>query len=194
MGISRLLSYAGRLILVNSVYSAVPTFYLCILKLPSEILSQIDKYRKHVLWHGGDLTKKGGYLVSWKQACRSKEDGGLGIINLRTQNTALLLKFLHKFYNKLDLPWVSLTWSCLYRNGSPPHGRSGVGSFWWRDIMSLFTNYFMIASCLVQKGDTKAFWKDSWDLSVLKMEIPTTFFLLQKENSFSTTISTLGRQ
>jgi hypothetical protein len=50
---------------------------------------------------------------------------------------------LHKFYNKLDLPWVSLIWYCLYRNGSPPHERSGVGSFWWRDIMSLSTNYFM---------------------------------------------------
>jgi hypothetical protein len=104
MGISRFLSYAGSLVLVNSFYSAVPTFYLCTLKLPSEIIYQIDKYRKHVLWHGGDLTKKGGYLVSWKRACRGKEDGGLGIINLRTHNTTLLLKFLHKFYKKLDLP------------------------------------------------------------------------------------------
>jgi hypothetical protein len=44
------------------------------------------------------------HLVSWKFACRSKEDGGLGIINLRHQNSALLLKFLHKFYNKAELP------------------------------------------------------------------------------------------
>lgn len=86
MGISR------RLILVNSVYSAVPTFYMCSLKVPIEILDQIDKYRKHVLWHGGDVTKKGGYLVAWTTACRSKE-GGLSIIDLRTQNTTLLLKF-----------------------------------------------------------------------------------------------------
>jgi hypothetical protein len=62
MGITRFLSYAGRLVLVNSVYSAMPTFYLCTLKLPSEIIYQIDKYRKHVLWHGGDLTKKGVIL------------------------------------------------------------------------------------------------------------------------------------
>lgn len=30
-------SYAGRLILVNSVYSAMPTFYLCVMKVPLEI-------------------------------------------------------------------------------------------------------------------------------------------------------------
>jgi hypothetical protein len=60
MGISMHLTYAGRLILVNSVFFALPTFYMCSLKLPLELLEQIDKYRKHVLWHGGDVTKKGG--------------------------------------------------------------------------------------------------------------------------------------
>lgn len=97
MGLSKHLTYAGRLILVNSIYSAIPTFYMCSLKLPIEVLNQVDNHRKHVLWHGGDLTKKGGYLVAWKTACRAKEEGGLGIIDLRTQNTAILLKFLHKF-------------------------------------------------------------------------------------------------
>jgi hypothetical protein len=51
-----------------------------------------------------------GRLVAWKRACCSKEDGGLGIINLKNHNSALLMKFMHKFYNKLDLPWVELTW------------------------------------------------------------------------------------
>jgi hypothetical protein len=68
----------------------------------------------------GIQIKKGGYLVSWKYACHSKEDGGLGIIKLRHHNSALLLKFLHKFYNKVDLPWVRLTWQYIYSNGKPP--------------------------------------------------------------------------
>jgi hypothetical protein len=33
---------------------------MCSIKLPDEILEQVDKYRKHVLWHGGDVTKKAG--------------------------------------------------------------------------------------------------------------------------------------
>jgi hypothetical protein len=52
MGISKLLSYYGRLILVNSIYSAMPTFYMCTLKVPGKILAQIDKYLKHCLWNG----------------------------------------------------------------------------------------------------------------------------------------------
>jgi hypothetical protein len=33
-----------------------------------------------------------------------KEEGGLGIIDIGKQNEALLLKNLHKFFNKLDIP------------------------------------------------------------------------------------------
>jgi len=33
-GISKFLSYNGRLILVNSVFLALPTFYMCSLKIP----------------------------------------------------------------------------------------------------------------------------------------------------------------
>lgn len=84
MGISRFLTYSGRLILVNLIYSVVPTFYMCSMKLPNEILDQADSIRKHVLWHGGDLSKKDGYLAAWKTVCRSKEEGGLDIIDLRT--------------------------------------------------------------------------------------------------------------
>lgn len=89
-----LTTYARRQVLVNSIYSSMPTFYLYALKFPSKILKGIDKYRKYCLWYGGDISKN---VVAWKYACRSKKEGGLGIINLRTRNSALLLKFLHKF-------------------------------------------------------------------------------------------------
>jgi hypothetical protein len=60
MGISKMLNYQGRLILVNSVISALPTFYMCSLKIPISILNQIDKYRKHSLWGKTNVNKKGG--------------------------------------------------------------------------------------------------------------------------------------
>jgi hypothetical protein len=108
IGISSLLTYAGGLIMVNSVLSALPTFYLGTLKVPVSVLHQIDKYRKHCLWDRRDINRKGGCLVARKKACLPKDQGGLGIINLRLQNSALFLKHLHKFYNHEDLPWVKL--------------------------------------------------------------------------------------
>ena len=68
----------------------------------------------HALWHGSDINKHGGYLVAWNDVCRPKFQGGLGILNLRAQNKAMLLKQLHKFFNQDDIPWVSLTWKAFY--------------------------------------------------------------------------------
>ena len=52
-GISKHLSYNGRLILVNYVFSALPTFCMYSLKIPPQVIKQIDVYRKHCLWRRG---------------------------------------------------------------------------------------------------------------------------------------------
>jgi hypothetical protein len=36
--------------------------------------------------------------------CKPKKKGGLGIKNLQIQNQAFMLKKLHKFYSKADIP------------------------------------------------------------------------------------------
>lgn len=72
-GFSRLLSYDGRLILVNSVMTALPTFYMCSLKLPPQVIKQIDIYRKHCLWSKGDINRMGTCLVAWEVACKPKK-------------------------------------------------------------------------------------------------------------------------
>jgi hypothetical protein len=53
---SAFLSQAGRLELVNSVFSALPTFAMCTFLLPKTVIAQVDKYRKHCLWRGPDLS------------------------------------------------------------------------------------------------------------------------------------------
>jgi hypothetical protein len=88
-----------------------------------------------------------------KKVTRPKNQGGLGILDLRAQNTTLLLKDLHKFYNKADIPWVQLAWQAFYSNPSPPHHRKKVGSFWWRDIISFSANFFMMASYMAHAGN-----------------------------------------
>jgi hypothetical protein len=115
---------------------------------------------------------------------QAQGSGGLGIIDLRAHNTTLLLKFLHKFYNRAQVPWVQLTWSAFYSRPIPPHQRKGVGSFWWRDIMSLSNNFFMLSSCSAHEGNTIYFWRDSWNHSVLQWKFPQLYsFALNKNIS-----------
>lgn len=61
---AQFLSYAGRLQLVKSVLSSLPTYYMCSLKLPVAVIEAIDKYRKDCLWRGSDFWKKGYDLAA----------------------------------------------------------------------------------------------------------------------------------
>jgi hypothetical protein len=72
MGLSKLLTCQGRLTLVNSVLSALPTFYMCALNISLSIFEQNDKYKKHSLSNHGGINRKGGCLVAWKNATRPK--------------------------------------------------------------------------------------------------------------------------
>jgi len=78
--------------------------------------------------------------AAWPMYCRAKEEGGLGVLNIKTQNVALLIKHLHKFFNRDDLPWVSLIWEQYYGSGKLP-GNSKKGSFWWRDVLKLLDKF-----------------------------------------------------
>jgi hypothetical protein len=82
--------------------------------------------------------------------CKPKRNGGLGILDFKLQNEALLLKQLHKFFNRVDLPWVKLVWN-YYR------------SFWWRDVVKLSELYRYVTSVIIKDGSTTLFWVDKWN-------------------------------
>jgi hypothetical protein len=44
----------------------------------------------------------------WQPVTKPKNKGGLVVIRLRLQNDALLMKNIHNFFSKADLPWVKL--------------------------------------------------------------------------------------
>jgi len=104
------------------------TYAMCTLKLHKGVLEQVDRARKQCLWRGNDTEKKGGNLAAWSMVQLPTQKGGLGVINLRIQNDALLLKQLHKFYTKQDIPWVNLIWQTYYQH-KVPHAAREAGSF-----------------------------------------------------------------
>ena len=100
-----IMSYSGRVRVINSLLSSIAMFTMCSLHIPPKILEHIDTIRRHCLW---DYKTESGIkinsLVAWDRVCRPKQRGGLGVLNFKLQNEALLLKFLDKFYNKVDTP------------------------------------------------------------------------------------------
>lgn len=74
-------SYGGRLIMVNFVLTPPNLLY---------VHDQTPNYNdQQCLWRGSDINRKGGCLAVCKNVCKQKNQGVLGIINLRIQNDAL---------------------------------------------------------------------------------------------------------
>jgi len=92
----------------------------------------------------------------------------------KTQNEALLIKHLHKFFNKEDIPWVALIWEKYYGNGKLP-GTSKKGSFWWRDITKLLSKYKGMAQVSINNGSTCLLWDDLWEGEVPRQKFPELF-------------------
>ena len=86
------LSYGDSLVLVNSILSSLPTYFMCTLVLPKGIIEVIDRAHRRCLWRKDENKVRVNSLASWEMVCQPKDKGGLGIINLQVQNRALLLK------------------------------------------------------------------------------------------------------
>ena len=77
---------------------------MCTLKLLVVVIKTTDRIRRRCLWKGNNDDVHGNPLISWDKVTCPKNKGGMGVLNLRIQNLALLIKFVHKFYNRLDTP------------------------------------------------------------------------------------------
>lgn len=66
---ARQLSLGGRLTLMNSVLSAIPTYWMHIFRLPSYVVKEIDRIRRDFLWTGLDIDNPKCRLVGWKNIC-----------------------------------------------------------------------------------------------------------------------------
>ncbi|KAL0433785.1 UNVERIFIED_CONTAM: putative mitochondrial protein [Sesamum latifolium] len=87
---SKLLSQAGKGVLIKSVLQSLPTYAMSCFRLPDYLLQDMEKMMRDFLWHSrGD---KRVHWVVWRKMCRSVGEGGMGFRNLRAFNIALLAK------------------------------------------------------------------------------------------------------
>ena len=143
-----MMSYSGRLSHLKAIITALPIFAMCCIRVPFTILDHFEKSGKSFLCYGKDINKFGKCLVKWEQVCLPKDADDLGVLDLRAHNKELLTKFLHKFFNKMDIPWVQLIWSKYYGNGELPHFPTRLGPFWWRDCCSILDKHKDLTTCI----------------------------------------------
>lgn len=79
--------------MVNAVLTAAPLYMLSLYKIPVLIRKRIDSIRCRLFCQGSSNYRKKYALISWKWICLSKALGGMGVLDLKIMNTALLFKW-----------------------------------------------------------------------------------------------------
>ena len=88
---SRLLSQAGKSVLLQAVAQAIPIFVMNCFKLPKGFLNDLNMIMAK-FWWGDSCNKSKIHWRKWETLCCSKMMGGLGFKEMKSFNLALLAK------------------------------------------------------------------------------------------------------
>jgi hypothetical protein len=130
------LSKGGKVTLIKSTLSNLPTYFLSLFLIPSEVAKRLEKLQRDFLWSGlGSEFKY--HLVSWSTICEPFCNGGLAIRNLRRFNQALLGKWLWRYGLERDALWrrvVEAKYRSLRGGWCSKEVRGSYGLSLWKTI------------------------------------------------------------
>lgn len=148
-------------------------YWVSVFILPKIVIKEIDKILKGFLWCQGELSR-GKAKVAWKQVCRPKNEGGLGIKDLEQWNEVLMAKHLWNVASRKESIWVKwiheakLKGECIWMVKSDQKASSG-----WKHILGLRDKIKEHCKCQVGNGATIFLWHDKlWGPEPLSKVIP----------------------
>ncbi|XP_059068379.1 uncharacterized mitochondrial protein AtMg00310-like [Cryptomeria japonica] len=143
----------------------MPIYQLSCQHLSSSKLAELNKHLVTFFWQGANSSHKIS-LISWDKICTSKEDGGVGIKNLRDQGRALGAKLVWRLFRTPHLKWARLL-NQKYLNGEDPiqifrETNPPRGSCLWNFMLDCRKIISDRLTWNLGSGDKALFWSDSW--------------------------------
>ncbi|RVW70239.1 putative ribonuclease H protein [Vitis vinifera] len=98
------LSLGGRITLIHSCLSHIPSYFISLFKILALVAAKIERLQKDFLWSRVGEGKR-DHLVSWDVVCSPKVKGSLGFGKISLRNLALLGKWLWRYFRESSTLW-----------------------------------------------------------------------------------------
>lgn len=158
----KLLSKAGKEVLIKAVAQAIPTYAMSCFRLPTSFCDDVERIIRN-FWWGTSNSVKDIPWKTWKDLCRPKSEGGLGFRDLKIFNNSLLAKQLWRLHCYPE----SLLARSLRARYFPSSSlwETGVGfnpSYAWRSSWGSRQDLERGVRWRVGDGKTIKLWHDAW--------------------------------
>lgn len=162
------LSFSGRVVLAQSVLSAIPYHFMQTNLFPKGICKEIERIIRRFIWKGSGNKNQGGiHLVKslkWDKITRPKQEGGLGIRNLEGMNLAFLAKLGWCLVTKKDNEWAKVIISKYMHDNTDLSKLTNKrnASHIWQGMVKGTTILAKGAKRYVNNAHDTKFWLDKW--------------------------------
>ena len=159
---NKFLSSAGKMVMLQSVLSAAPSYSMSHFALPVSLCKRIQSTVTRFWWDNNEHTRKMAW-VSWDSMAKPKALGGLGFRDFQVYNAALLAKLSWRLVQNPDclLGQVLLGKYCTESNVLTATGPSNMSHGWWSVLVGrdlLIKNLGWV----VGNGQDIKVWDDPW--------------------------------
>ncbi|GJY55984.1 hypothetical protein Tco_0455099 [Tanacetum coccineum] len=159
---NKVLSFAGRLQLISSVLSSMQVYWASLFILPIEICNLIDRLFKNFLWTRGESIR-GMASVAWKDVCKPKSQGGLGLRSVHLWNEALMAKHIWNIVSRKNSIWVKwVNIYCLKGRCMWDDELSRGYSWSWKQLFDLKNKIKKFVQVKIGNGNDCNIWFDKW--------------------------------
>ena len=130
----KLISQAGREVLLKAVVQAIPIFVMSCFKLPSRLLNDIEMMIRKFWWgQQGDQCKI--HWKNWETFCKPKALGGMGFKDLEKFNEAMLAKRMWRLLVDHSSIFYWVFSAKYFPSGSSFDAKVASRSYAWQSIV-----------------------------------------------------------
>jgi len=164
---SRFLSSAGKLTMLKSVLSTMPTYTMSCFQLPLSLCKRIQSALTRFWWDSKPDQRKMSW-ISWQKMTLSFKSGGLGFRDVQTFNKALLAKLSWRLLQNPSCLLAKLLLGKYCKHSTLLDCKvSNSASHGWRSICLGRDVLNLQLGRLIGNGLTTPIWRAPW-LSLTK--------------------------